>query len=131
MSETQSCIETTLPPGYIGERCGQCWEWHTLADGSVMFVTRAECNRSAWRHWTAAVLRGRRIRWSGGRDGVNTTAWIERDGPQVCRYYGVHAGPKYQGALEVSGCGGVFRDVDEAMARFAAMVLATEGMVPR
>jgi hypothetical protein len=73
------------------------------------------------------------VRWYGETEGLNKTARFrgERTDVQVCRYFGSHAAPKYQGALEVSFCGGVFRDVDEAMARFAALVLATEGMVPR
>ena len=133
MSESKSYVETTLPPAYRGEKYGQGWEWHTRAEGRAVFATRAECCRSAWRHWTATVLRGRTVRWYGETEGLNKTAWYrsDRSDVQVIRYFGDHAGLRYQGAMEVTMCRGVFHDVDEAMARFAALVLATEGMVAR
>jgi 3',5'-cyclic AMP phosphodiesterase CpdA len=134
MSEPQSFVETTLPPGYRGEKYGQGWEWHTRAEGRAVFATRAECCRSAWRHWTATVLRGRSLSWHQWRGFFSHAAY--GGSPDCCEVwihaskngnYNIEAGRVDAGDALIAGV----RDVDEAMARFAALVLATEGMVPR
>jgi hypothetical protein len=137
MSETQSFVETTLPPGYAwtdwpeGEHIR--WECGGVVGQWFAPDRTAECYRSAWSHWTATVLRGRRVHWMRTQDGrliasANDTdiRWEPTTGLHELGvdYRDVDRGWDRLPLASVS-------DPDEAMARFAALVLATEGMVPR
>jgi hypothetical protein len=85
--------------------------------------------RHAWRHWTATVLRGRDVGWDDDlrRASRLGAATVVTGG----RWYSVCAEGDEESANYhvVPLCS--TDDPDEAMARFAALVLATEGMVPR
>jgi hypothetical protein len=131
MSESQSFIETTLPPGYeVGPGFDAC-EWAFVVVGvhpARWHSSREDACRAAWRHWTAAVLRGRDVEWGdnecegrwvmAGCDSLDPYAYAARGGEIGI----VHVDRK---CVVASG------DIDEAAARFAALVLATEGMVQR
>jgi hypothetical protein len=147
MSESQSFVETTLPPGYNIQRTPNGFAWRSLTlapDGlrpSPWRHTRGECCRLAWRHWTATVLRGRTLKWVAFVDG-SRGAYTERD-PEVyvqsrerrnTLEVGLDSGQVDEGGVAVCAEAGGrlgMHDVDEAMARFAWLVGATEGMVPR
>jgi hypothetical protein len=132
MSESQSFIETTLPPGYGGNsRCdGTMWSWYTVNATIYSYVgTEAERNRSAWRHWTATALRGRNVDWG---DSESEGRWVAYGDDSL----GPYAAKRRSGLIVLLNGDHniILRDVDdpdEAMARFAALVVATEGMVPR
>jgi hypothetical protein len=137
-----SFIETTLPPGYVmcsGLFAGAAEIWHLYMDmseiglpmrrSSALFRTEAECRRSAWRHWTATVLRGRDVGWDDDlrRASRLGAATVVTGG----RWYSVCAeGDEESDNYHVVPLCST-DDPDEAMARFAALVLATEGMVTR
>jgi hypothetical protein len=155
MSESQSFVETTLPPGYAaietvlaprladigipgGMRGKSLWTWRSVDRMSFCeFRSISECYRSAWRHWTAAVLRGRDVRWCNVLSGYGEIY----DGRCASLIISPHGLSKHVEWSKIASEWEVFegsyrlgmptRDPDEAMARFAALVLATEGMVAR
>jgi hypothetical protein len=132
-----SFIETTLPPGYrfAGWERGE-WRWQS-GDQIDQFgcFARHTCCRRAWRHWTAAVLRGRRLHWMRTTDGrLFASAQEPADEPGIrwCPSSGAFGvGVEYKDEargwdfLTLASCS----DPDEAMARFAALVLVAEGTV--
>jgi hypothetical protein len=146
-----SFIETTLPPGYAifthamsdyGEECDpyvtctfgvECY-WYRVFDEIC-----PEMYRAAWRHWTATVLRGHRLHWMRTEDGrliasANDPSILHDPSILWRPLSGLFiVGVEYKD--EALGWDiltlAASRDVDEAMARFAALVLAAEGMVPR
>ena len=138
-----SFIETTLPPGYrfAGWERGE-WRWQS-GDQIDRFgcFARHTCCRRAWRHWTAAVLRGRTLKWIAFVDG-SRGAYTERD-PEVyvqsrerrnTLEVGLDSGQvDDEGVAVCAEVGDPFEmhDVDEAMARFAWLIGAVEGMVAR
>lgn len=145
MKNLQSWVETTIPPGYAIDLTesptapnGVWTLWDFGAPGGCVAWAPEKhvvC-RAAWRRWTAAVLRGRGdvraqgvdylvsggIVWVGGE-----ALWASvADGPAVSlqdfdceQTYCVQFGDRV--------C--MVYDVDETMARFAMIVLATEGPV--
>jgi hypothetical protein len=140
-----SFVETTLPPGYAWTNWpeGEHIRWEC---GGVMghwFAPdhTAECCRSAWRHWTATVLRGRTLRWVAFVDGSrgaytekNPEAYVQSRERRNTLEVGLDSGQVDEEGVAV--CAEVGRrygmhEVDEAMARFAALVLAAEGTAPR
>ncbi len=131
-----SFIETTLPPGYrfAGWERGE-WRWQS-GDQIDRFgcFARHTCCRRAWRHWTATVLRGRVLSASQawGRQVATANATVFYN-PMSAVYY-VNAEPSLEedadGDREYTPIAKV-TDADEAMARFAWLVGAMEGMVPR
>ena len=124
-------IETTLPPGYRGNaHCnGTAWSWYTVDTTIYRYAdTEAERNRSAWRHWTATVLRGRDVEWG---DNECEGRWVMAGCDSLDPYAYAARGGEI-GIVNVDRkCVVASGDIDEAMARFAAIVLATEGIVPR
>jgi hypothetical protein len=140
-----SFIETTLPPGYVIKSWsgGGAIRWHCAGAISRLHEAAdvAECRRSAWRHWTATVLRGRTLKWVAFVDG-SRGAYTERD-PEVyvqsrerrnTLEVGLDSGQvDEEGVAVCAEVGGRFgmHEVDEAMARFAWLVGAAEGMVAR
>ena len=128
-----SFIDTTRPPGYAVAELpyspGWIWQDGPSAPG-IMYNTEADACRAAWRHWTASVLRGRRIVW---RDyGVSHTR-LAICGPVELWYMGGRGltsaqlwGPDRCSVAEAFKSKAI--GMDEAVARFAALVLAMKGM---
>jgi hypothetical protein len=130
-------VETTLPPGYcfVSDSWGRNIAYVVKAFHPVektLYVTvesevTGHLCRHAWRHWTASVLQGRKVAWSV-RHGVEVadcgSASIHRrtQGWSLFAY-----GPNRRSHEFI----GYVDDLDEAMARFAWLVGATEGIVPR
>ena len=133
----QSWVETTLPPGYSGYAAswsfGIMYGFSTGAVTLERWITEAERNRSAWRHWTAAVLRGRYVEWEECCDMPDMEDRQIECGTAIVQYHRAFGGwmvarvafrVDHMATTEISRHR---NDVDEAMARFAALVLATEG----
>jgi hypothetical protein len=141
----QSWVETTVPPGYDLIR------FHRTDDGKTLEVWVAFCagdeivgpeprnnpadaRRDMWRHWTAAVLRGRvDILWLDPETAEETdlvgyygqavlcdnAVMVRWDHGYIVRD---HSDINYYTARFAF-------DVDEAMARFAMLVFFSQGPV--
>lgn len=141
MSNPQSWVETTLPPGYAIYHPGMAppfspqskYSWCVGAasgDGesdwiSDDFPTRAEACRAAWRHWTAAALRAYGpIEWKHW-NGVLSRPIAFAQGATVTAFPATHDVPRFymiyvtQSDAEIDS-----EDIDEAMARFAGALIA-------
>jgi hypothetical protein len=134
--QKQSVMETTLPPGYwiSGDNCS----WMSRAKLSrSRFKTQSDYYRSAWRHWTAAVLRGRMIKWEYHSLHSNKllicartqSTWVELN-PWGSISVKTASEDDNGFEREITIFIGSNHDIgiDEAMARFAALVFASEGM---
>lgn len=123
-----SWVETTLPPGYFGYKAiREHGPSYGFCKSRNWYGDEAERNRAAWRHWTAAVLRGQDVEWEdNGEDGTN--AWVGNVRLEryqaiqgVCNCVSVYVYDDVRGAHEK------VRDDDEAMARFAFLVSGIHG----
>lgn len=136
----QSWVETTLPPGYSAHviRPGVHEFFFGHAGNRWGYTSHAETCRAAWRHWTAAVLRGRgdvRAEDYGASGGV---AWHLRSGQP---WPSCWAGGALMSLMPKGGgyCISSYDhesgevtcrysdDIDEAMARFAMLVMYDQG----
>lgn len=129
----QSWVETTLPPGYGPLVHGTVVGWVSGTHSGGFAPSESQRNRAAWRHWTAAVLRGRDVEWEDCCDMPDMEDRLIECGTAIVEYHRAIGGwmvarvalrVDHMVTTEISRHR---NDIDEAMARFAALVLATEG----
>lgn len=115
-------IETTPPPGYEVKSGRRTHD--VFSNGYLLgcYTSREEACRYAWRHWTAAVLRGRDVLWKVTPEVLEAS--ITTGDHYV--FIDLYAAEFRTGVHDyiVGDCHGIItNDVDEAMARFAALAL--------
>lgn len=107
---------------FSGRRCWEVWTGGYYCCGA--FLKRAAAFRAAWRHWTATVLRGRDVLWKVTPEVLEASIttgdhYVFIDLCAAEFRTGVHD-------YIVGDCHGIITDdVDEAMARFAALALVS------
>lgn len=123
-------VELSLPPGYdyLADPLvtGTC-HWVTYREKGPLCKNRFDAYRSAWRHWTAKVLRGRNVRWYFEDDCATAQlrkVVLQDERDKGWDGWGLFIVDDHDGITDV-GC---IDDLDDAMAQFAALVMAKEGM---
>ncbi len=130
-----SFIDETLPPGYHHVApVRETGRWQIYAGGDCVGYAGSprEACRFAWRHWTATVLRGRVIEWDDddNEDGDDThRCSIGHSGPFLYVQRGFSVSLQHRwGEEPIWQAFKAEIDIDEAVVRFAALVLAMKGM---
>jgi hypothetical protein len=127
-----SWVETTIPPGYRvlqdWDAVEESWCWFSYTENRETckygFRTRSECCRAAWRHWTASILRDRDVLWKVTPEVLEASITTGDHYVFIDLY-----NAEFRSGIHdyiVGDCHGVITDdVDEAMARFAALALVS------